>query len=132
MTEPEARSRLVAHWLERAEEALVSARREYDVGDLLLAVNRAYYACFYAATAFLLREKHEFTRHAAVRDAVHLHLIKPGLLGVDAGRAYDALFRERSQADYAAFVDFDPAEVHERIEQALDFVAGVKRLTQSG
>jgi len=131
MTEPEARSALVDHWLGRAEEALAAARREHGAGDMLVAINRAYYGCFYAATAFLLREKHAFTRHSAVRDAVHLHLVKPGLVEPEVGRAFDALFRERNQADYAAFVEFDPAEVKQRLDQAANFVARMRQLIKS-
>ncbi|HUT45676.1 MAG TPA: HEPN domain-containing protein [Sedimentisphaerales bacterium] len=54
MNEGEARKTLIALWLEKAEEALASAQLELNAGHTNFAVNRLYYACFYAVTALLL------------------------------------------------------------------------------
>jgi uncharacterized protein (UPF0332 family) len=54
MNEDDARKILISLWLEKAEEALASAKLELNAGHTNFAVNRLYYACFYAATALLL------------------------------------------------------------------------------
>jgi uncharacterized protein (UPF0332 family) len=44
---------LIEYWIEKAFESLESAKSEYASGRLSFAVNRVYYACFYALSAGL-------------------------------------------------------------------------------
>lgn len=48
MTRQDARRAVVAYWTEKATEAVASAEAELEAGRLSFAVNRGYYACFYA------------------------------------------------------------------------------------
>lgn len=48
MNAEQARQILIKLWLEKAMEALASARLEFAEGHLGFAVNRLYYSCFYA------------------------------------------------------------------------------------
>ncbi len=43
------------------------------------AINRAYYALFYAVSALLLEEGRRFSKHSGVRAAFNRDLVKPGL-----------------------------------------------------
>ena len=99
MTSDEARKRLIGCWLALADEALDSARSEAQAGSGRFALNRAYYACFYAASALLLRDGVRFTKHAGVRSAVHRDLVNTGRLERDFGETYDRLFAARQEAD---------------------------------
>ncbi|MDY6843778.1 MAG: HEPN domain-containing protein [Thermodesulfobacteriota bacterium] len=56
MKKEEARQEVIQYWMEKAHEALQSARAEQLAGRLVFAINRAYYGCFYSASAVLLRE----------------------------------------------------------------------------
>jgi uncharacterized protein (UPF0332 family) len=67
MTAEEARRQNVAYLLDSATEALESARSEHAAGRDRFAINRAYYACFYAASAALLNEGRHFVKHVGVR-----------------------------------------------------------------
>jgi uncharacterized protein (UPF0332 family) len=67
MTADEARAQNVEYLLQSAGEALESARAEHAAGRDRFAMNRAYYACFYAASAVLLNEGRHFVKHAGVR-----------------------------------------------------------------
>jgi len=67
MNEREAQKTLIGIWLEKAEESLASAELELNAGHLNFAVNRLYYACFYAVTALLLRDGKQFARHSAIK-----------------------------------------------------------------
>ena len=78
MTEDQARDEVINYWRHQAREALASARSELSAGRLQFAINRAYYACFYAASAVLLRDKQKFVKHKGVRAAVHKNLVKAG------------------------------------------------------
>lgn len=128
MTDNQARQEVVRYWVEQARAALDSARSELGAGRLNFAVNRAYYACFYAASAVLLNERHKFVKHAGVRAALHRQLVKTGRISPELGRAYDVLFQRRGQADYGEWASFDPPQVTEFIRNAEEFTAEMVRI----
>jgi len=61
MKKAEALQEVIKFWMKKSHEALQSARSEQHAGRLEFAINRAYYACFYAASAVLLREEEKFS-----------------------------------------------------------------------
>lgn len=127
MTSEEARKSLVAFWLGSAEEALESARSESRAGRGRFAMNRAYYACFYAASAVLLHGGRKFIKHAGVRAAVHRDLVKAGAVAREFGETYDRLFTARQEADYGENVRFNDEKVQFEIVQAERFVSEMRR-----
>lgn len=70
MNESDAQKTLIGLWLEKAEEAMASAKLELNADHVNFAVNRLYYACFYAVTALLLRDGKQFARHSAIRSRI--------------------------------------------------------------
>ena len=78
---PEERE-LVWYRLGRAEETLQEARGMLDSGHTNTAVNRMYYACFYAVTALLLIEGLHSAKHSRVRSLLTTHDGGAGLSGV--------------------------------------------------
>jgi uncharacterized protein (UPF0332 family) len=128
MTADEARREVVRLWFERAHDALASAHSEAAAQRFNFAVNRAYYACFYAASALLLSEGQKFVKHAGVRSALHRHLVKPGRIGTEWGDFYDLLLESRGEADYGELVAFDQPVVTEYIQKAALFVAEMEHL----
>lgn len=127
MTRQEARHDNVEYLLSSGDECLASAASELAAGRLRFAMNRVYYACFYAVSAVLLNEGRHFVKHTAVRSALHEHLVKTGRLTAENGCLYDELFKNRHKADYGSFVRFEAAAVQSAIEQATSFVAEMKR-----
>jgi uncharacterized protein (UPF0332 family) len=63
MTQDEARRSVVQYWMRKADDALASAHSEFSAGRTDFAVNRSYYACFYAASAYLLMFGKKFVKH---------------------------------------------------------------------
>lgn len=56
MTEKEKRVEVIHYWWDKAQESLEAARRELAASSYDFAMNRAYYALFYAVSVLLLRE----------------------------------------------------------------------------
>lgn len=54
MSSEQHRATAVRHWWAKAEESLRSAEREIIADSLSFAMNRIYYAAFYAVNAALL------------------------------------------------------------------------------
>lgn len=131
MTRGEATEKAVRFWLERAQESLTSATDEARARRLAFAVNRCYYAAFYAASAVLLERGHRFVKHSGLRAAIHRELVKPGFLADDWGKFYDRLFHDRQQGDYVEFVAFEPGEVEETVRRTIDLVRAFEDLRQS-
>ena len=128
MTSDQARSEVIAFRLERSDEALASAFAELDAGRLAFAVNRAYYACFFALSAVLLAEGRKYVKHSGVRAALHGQLIRSGRLDASWGRIYDRVFENRHRGDYQELVVFEGAHVRGLCEQAGEFVTQMRRL----
>ena len=131
MNEDQAKAEVVKYWMEKAGEALTSARSEEEAGRLHFAINRAYYACFYSASAVLLKQGEKFSKHAGVRAAVHRSLVKAGKLDAERGRFYDLIFNSRQRGDYLEMVEFRPEEAKELIAQSEDFVSVMERLLEN-
>ena len=128
MKKEEARTEVIRYWMEKAHEALQSSRSEQLAGRLVFAINRAYYGCFYSASAVLLRAGERFSKHTGVRAAVHRSLVKAGKVDASWGRFYDLIFKSRQRGDYQELVEFSSEEAEELISQAEGFVDVMKKL----
>lgn len=131
MTEEAARRGVAEYWVRRAETALASATSEFAARRYEFAANRAYYACFYGASAVLLMAGRKFARHSGVRGSVHQNLVKTGLLDAKWGKGYDRMFETRQAADYLELFELDDAQTAELLDLARGFVAEMKRLLAS-
>jgi uncharacterized protein (UPF0332 family) len=132
MTDATARHDVARYWMGRADTALASAASELAARRFDFAANRAYYACFYAASAVLLAAGRKFSRHSGVRGAVHRDLVKTGLLDAKWGKAYDRMFETRQAADYLELFEMEEAQVIELLDLAQQFVAETQRLFGTG
>ena len=76
------------------------------------AASRAYYAAFHAVSAGFAASGRTFTRHTAVRAAVHRDLVKPGVWPVALGADFDAIWELRDLGDYGGthHVELEDAE----------------------
>ena len=83
----------------RAIKALQVARFTLEL-DCDTAASRAYYAAFYAVSAYFLIEGRHFTKHKAVEAAVHRDLVKTGLWSDELGEQYSRLYDWRTTGDY--------------------------------
>jgi len=105
------REALVRYRVDRAREALEEAALLLQAGHTAAAVNRQYYACFYAVSALLLTEGRSAPRHTGVRALFNRHWVKTGRVSVALGRVYGRLFLRRHRGDYTDLVRFDPGDV---------------------
>lgn len=119
---------IARYWMEKACDALASAESELSAGRFTFAMNRAYYACFYAASAILLKSRRRFSKHSGVRAALHQHLVKTGHMKVEFGKIYDRLFENRQEGDYLEMIQFEKDQVQYAVQDAKMFVSEVHKL----
>lgn len=83
----------------RAEGALAAAKALVEI-DPDSAASRAYYAAFHAVSALFALRGQSFSRHSAVRAAVHRDLVRAEGWSPEFGQDYDFLLDLRSAGDY--------------------------------
>jgi hypothetical protein len=128
MNNQKKRSAVIAYWFEKAEESLSAARREFEAGSLTFAMNRIYYAAFYAVSALLMAHNLFFRKHSGVRAAFHQEFIKTGLLERKWGRLYDQLFEDRQEGDYVVFISFEPTYVETQLNECEQLIEQLRPL----
>ena len=110
---------------QRALRAVASAKMLADT-DADSSASRAYYASFHAITAlFALRGKN-FSKHSAVRAAVHRELIQTGEWPVELGKAYDFLIDMRETGDYGGVAKVSRQDAQMCIEKASAIIRQIK------
>ena len=127
---PESRAALVAYRLERANSTLEEARYMRNGSYFNAAINRLYYACYYAATALLVLNNIEAATHSGVKTMLSLHFVRTGLLSLEHGVTFSNLFDKRHSGDYEDFAYCDAALVDYLLPRAESFIKAVEALTQ--
>ena len=131
MSPESSKAEAVRYWWNKAHDSLRSAHRELAANAYTFAINRAYYALFYAISALLLEQGRPFSKHSGVRAAFNRDIIRPGRLSREHGDLYNQLFRDRQEGDYVEFTEFDAPYVREKIEACEAFLEALKPLLES-
>lgn len=116
--------------LERAEQSFQAARELTDREFYDFAASRAYYVAFYAATALLLREGVEMSKHSGVIATIHRSFVKTGKLDKEQGKTLNWLFELRNVGDYGVTEHVSQQEAERAIQAAKDFLDAIKSLLQ--
>jgi len=120
----------IAANLQRAE-ASIQAAKELVLGDYYdFVASRAYYAAFYAATALLLGEELDFSKHSGVIASIHQRFVKTGKLDSRHGKDLNWLFELRGIGDYGATTHVSQQDADRAIKAAENFLSAAKSLIQ--
>jgi len=91
------------------------------------AASRAYYAAFHALTALFALRGQTFSKHSAIRAALHRDLVKPGEWSTDLGEAYQVLSDLRDKGDYGGVMWVSREEATTSVEKAAAIIDAVRR-----
>ena len=100
----ESKIALINYRTERAYETLNEAQYNADGGFYVAAINRMYYACYYAVIALLLKYEISAQTHSGVRSMLGLHFVSKGIVSKEDGKTFNDLFEKRHSGDYDDFV----------------------------
>jgi uncharacterized protein (UPF0332 family) len=118
----------IAANIERAGQSLGAARSLVAQGYCDIAASRAYYAAFYAATAVLLSEGLEMSKHSGVIASIHQRFVKTGKLDKEHGKTLNWLFELRNVGDYGVTEHVSRQEAEQAIQAAASFLNASKAL----
>ena len=121
-----ARRREVALYMERAHQTLEVAAHNLDDGFYAAAVNRAYYAVFYAANAMLSTQGLARSKHSGVISAFRELFVKPGLIEAEYSRIYGRVMDDRHLGDYEIKRTITAGRAQEDLDGAQRFVSRVE------
>lgn len=131
MLQNEDRISIVRYRIENAHRTLDEVATHIENGFYNTAVNRMYYACYYAASALLVANKIVTKSHDGVKQMFSLHFVKTGLVPKDFGRFYNNLFEERGTGDYEDLFDHNLDTCEEYYPKAKEFVAALDKLADA-
>ena len=147
----QSRWSLVRYRIERADETIIEARLLASEGHYNAAMNRLYYACFYAALALLVANGVATSSHAGVKTMLGLHFVSKDLLDkedrkalinyrlekadlalddADEGALFKVMFSLRHEDDYEDFIEVERADIDEYTPQVTALVNKIKDLVE--
>lgn len=86
------------------------------------AINRMYYACFYAVGALLLKNNITVSSHQGVRQKFGEHFVKTGIIDRNLAKHFTELSEKRHKGDYNDFFDFDEETVLRLYPLSIQFI----------
>ena len=124
----ESKEALIAYRLQRASDTLKEARLMMQASFFNAAVNRLYYACYYATVALLVKHGLNPGTHAGVKQMLGMHFVATGRLPREVGRTFSLLFERRHSSDYDDFAYPTADEVTELLPKAKAYIEALGAL----
>lgn len=125
------RQEIVMLRIENAYQTMREAKLMIDNEFWNAAINRMYYACFYALIALLTKNGIETQTHAGARQMFGLHFVRTGKISIEISNYYSNLFAKRHSGDYDIYIAFDRDTVETIYPQAKEFISTIEKLLQS-
>lgn len=115
--------------MKRAAHMLHVAASNLEMGFYETAINRSYYAVFYAATAMLAAVGQTRAKHHGLYNAFSQYFIKPGIWSKEFADLYRRLMYDRENHDYllssaptVANATIDLQNARRFVEQAVNWL----------
>ena len=119
--------KLVEYRLGQARETLEAGRALMRAKHNRDAINRAYYAMFYAALGLLAVRQLGTSKHSGVLGLFGQHFVKTGKFPSDMAVFLRQAFDLRQKCDYREFVEPQKAQAAELLIHAEQFIAAAER-----
>lgn len=116
------RKEYVRYRIESARKTFEAAIVLADNGFWNSAVNRLYYAVFYAVNALLVLHEIQTKSHSATKSQFSLHFVKTGKFDKKYGRLLSELYDWRQKGDYDNIFDYDNDSVQPLFKPVEEFI----------
>ena len=127
-SDEESRKHLIQHKLDKADSTIDDIRFLLDNDKLDIAINRIYYAVFYALSALALKHQFSTAKHQQLIGWFNREFIKENVVDRRFGEILHRAFDKRSKGDYDDFVEFSKEEVEQMLHDTVLFVEKIKEL----
>ena len=127
MTE-EDRNTIVKYRIDRANDTLTEAIDMIGLKHWHGAANRLYYACYYAVSALLIKNKYIARTHNGVITLLGKHFVMEGIVSKEQNELYVKLLELRQDGDYDDWVVVTEDKVAPLVEPAKNFIEEIEKL----
>lgn len=127
----ESKKALIAYRMQRATDTLKESEVMQREGFYNAAINRLYYACYYAVVALLLKNDIQTQTHNGVKTMLGLHFVATGKLPIKIGKTFSTLFEKRHSGDYDDFIYCDEDLVNSLYPQAKILINTISELLKT-
>lgn len=111
--------------LEKAQAALLTAKRDLAAGDYASANNRAYYCIFHAMRALLALDAEDYKKHSAVIARFTVKYLKTDILPRRYGKLISNALLIRNRSDYEDFYICSAQDTERLVAGAEDFLSSI-------
>ena len=124
----EDKSALITLRIQRAKETMEELKANVQLGFWRIAANRLYYACYYAASALLIKNDLTSHTHAGVINQFGLHFVSTGIINKEQGKLFKQLHNLRQSGDYDDWFVIEEKDVNPYIKQVEKFISEIENL----
>ena len=114
--------------LQRAKDTILEVEKHIENRFWNTAINRMYYACFYAVGALLVKNDITTTSHSGARLQFGQNFVKTKLVEKRFSKIYSDLFEKRHKGDYNDFFDYDEETVLRLFPLAKEFIDKIESI----
>jgi len=114
--------------LEKAKESLQVALLMINGNHYSFAINRIYYAVFYAVSALIYTKRLYPKSHTGMKTLFNKEFVSTGLVKYEYEKFYSAIFAKRFEADYAEIFVIDISTTKQYYEEAQNFVSLIEQM----
>ncbi len=115
----------------QAKESLEEADTLYRSALLRGAINRAYYAMFYAVLALTVLKQESTSKHSGVIAFFDREYVKSGIFPRELSKSFHLAFQRRQENDYGDVFSVDEEETRQSLLEARLFVDRVESYVKS-
>lgn len=117
--------------IERAKETIREVQTHIENKFWNTAINRMYYACFYAVSALLVKDQVEVSSHSGVRQKFGEYFVKTGKIDRDLAKHFTELSEKRHKGDYNDFYDYDEETVLRLFPVSHQFIEAIEQILKN-
>lgn len=123
---PQEKAEYAKYRLESAFDTLEAAKVLAENDFWNSAVNRLYYAAFYAVNALLVVNDIQTKSHSATKSQFSMHFVKTGIFDKEHGYLLSNLFDWRQKGDYENIFNFDSEKVMPLFQPVEGFIKRIE------
>ncbi len=124
---PSERKNYVNYRIQMSIETLEAAEILIENEKWNSAINRLYYAAYYAISALLVQQEIVTKTHSGVKTQFFLHYIKSGKIKLELGKVFSDLFDSRQKGDYGDFFDFKEEDLKSILAPTKELIFEVRK-----
>ena len=118
----------IKYRIQRANESIQEVETHIKNEYWNTAINRMYYACYYAVGALLVKHGIETSSHSGTRQKFGQLFVKTGKIDKYLAKHYTELFEKRQKGDYNDFYDHDKETVIRLFPLSKQFINRIEEL----